>query len=452
MPSVLGIDQGLTGARAAVMDAGGRVLGGGRADCLDARRSGGEMVHEPAGWLAETTAAARAALADARVTAVDAIGIGALGPAPVLLDRDLQPIVASPISSMDPVGPRLEAWRREAPALLERAAWVVDVTGYLVSTLIGRPVMDTITAGDHVPLGDPVAPTPVPQEALTMAGGLTRDAADRLGLAAGTPVTVGTYDTFVDLAGIGVRAPGDAGLLLGSTLNIGVIRASAEAPQGLRASRHVGSGWFVGGWTSAAGRALDWCLGLFPDTDRAGIELAAGQLMPGAGGLLSFPYLQGERAPVWDPLARGALLGLTSATTSAEIYRSVLDSVALTAADLARRMRGLRVVDRPWCVTGGGVHNDTWLHATADAIGEPLEIVALPGAAAAARFALQALGAEVPPHECRVVEPDAERHARAAELLEIGDGLYAGLAERMHRLGAMDRRARSRVRGAAHDR
>ena len=233
MPSVLGIDLGLSGARAAVMDSGGRALGRGRADCIDVERSGGEMVHDPTGWASEMTTAARAALADAGVRSVDVIAVGALGPAPVVLDSDLRPMAPSAISSMDPVGPRLEAWRRGAPALFERAAWVVDVTGYLVSTLVGRPVMDTITANDHEPFGDRVAPAPEPEDAQSMAGGLTRDAADRLGLAEGTPVTVGTYDTFVDLAGLGVREVGDAVLLLGSTLNIGVIRSSDEAPKGI---------------------------------------------------------------------------------------------------------------------------------------------------------------------------------------------------------------------------
>ena len=156
---------------------------------------------------------------------------------------------------------------------------------------------------------------------------------------------------------------------------------------------------------------------------------------------MSLPYLEGERAPIWDPLARGALLGLTSTTTREQLYRSVLDGVALTAADLARRLRSLRGVRRPWCVSGGGVRNTAWLRATADAIGEPLEVVDLPGAGGAARFGLRALGVDVPPHESRSVEPDSVRHARATELLEIGDGLYAGLSERMHRLGSLERRS-----------
>ena len=449
MPSVLGIDLGLSGTRAAVMDTGGRVLGHGRAYRTDMEGAGGEMMHHPAGWTTDMAAAARAALASAEVGNVDAVAVGAFGPVPVVLDRDLQPISPVPISSLDPVGARLEAWRRDAPALFERAAWVVDVTGYLVSTLVGRPVMDTITASDHEPVGERVAPRPEPDDALAVAGGLTRDAAGRLGLVAGTPVTVGTYDTFVDLAGLGVREVGDAGLLLGSTLNIGVIRTDAEAPPGLRASRHVGAGWFVGGWTSSAGRALDWCLGLFPASDRASIEDAAGRLAPGAGGLVTLPYLDGERAPVWDPLARGAVLGLRSATTPAQLYRSVLDGVALTAADLARRLRSVRHPSRTWCVSGGGARNAAWVHATADALGEPLEVVDLGGAGGAARFGLRALGADAPPVSSRIVEPDASRHACAVELLEIGEGLYASLTKRMRSLGSLEQRASE---ASGHDR
>ena len=56
------------------------------------------------------------------------------------------------------------------------------------------------------------------------------------------------------------------------------------------------------------GATLDWLselLGPAPDDLHA--------LQPGAGGLLALPYLAGERTPVNDPHASGAVLGLTYA-------------------------------------------------------------------------------------------------------------------------------------------
>lgn len=37
----------------------------------------------------------------------------------------------------------------------------------------------------------------------------------------------------------------------------------------------------------------------------------ADRIPPGSNGLLFHPYLTGERAPLWDPNARGSFFGLT---------------------------------------------------------------------------------------------------------------------------------------------
>ena len=94
--SVLGIDLGLSGARAAVLDDTGRLLGRGRVahrarsqidDCIE---------RDPAGWMDDAIAAARLALTEADSPGIAAIGIGALGPCPVLLDDDLRPLGPAP--------------------------------------------------------------------------------------------------------------------------------------------------------------------------------------------------------------------------------------------------------------------------------------------------------------------------------------------------------------------
>ena len=146
---------------------------------------------------------------------------------------------------------------------------MVDVAGFLVGTLVGHPVMDRITAADHVVEGEPARiAVPDAREPFEVAGELTPALGERLGLAPGVPVAVGTYDTFVDLAGIGVTEPGSAAILLGSTVIVGVVREEPDAPDGLRSSPHVGPGWFVGGWTSTAGRALGWAASLAAESDR----------------------------------------------------------------------------------------------------------------------------------------------------------------------------------------
>ena len=149
---------------------------------------------------------------------------------------------------------------------------------------------------------------------------------------------------------------------------------------------------------------------------------------------MALPYLDGERAPVWDPGARGAFVGLTTSTTAAELYRATLDAVALSAADLADRLHTPGSEARPWLVAGGGVRNEAWVRATVDAIGEPMLVADLPGASGAARLTLSALDVVPPDLPIRRVEPDAEHHARFARLLGSYRGLHEALASTVHEL------------------
>ena len=173
------------------------------------------------------------ALAEAGVRSVDAIGIGALGPAPLLLDGELRPLAPARLFPQDATAPFL-AWAERDPGIVDRAAWLVDVCGFLVSGLVGKPVLDRITAADHVvPDGWPALRQPEVMEPFAVAGELTHEAATTLGLVAGTPVIAGTYDSFIDLAAIGVMEPGDRGILLGSTLVVGAVREDRPRAGGI---------------------------------------------------------------------------------------------------------------------------------------------------------------------------------------------------------------------------
>jgi xylulokinase len=463
--ATLGIDVGVTGARAAVLARDGRVLGQERVACRDMRLSPGRAEHDPAGWVAEATGAARSALDAAEVTSVDAITVTALGPAPLLVDRNLVPLTPALIFSLDrraepmrrrlaeELGlgeadlsadhciPKLLWWREQAPEIWSRAFLAMDATGFIVASLTGNPVMDTITACDYKAPGltSPVA-VPDPQQPLDIGGGLSAAAAAALGLSAGTPVTVGTYDSGVDLYRLGARGPGGAVILMGSTLIAAqIVGAGFSGPHDpvLRTTRLAGGELAVGGWTSTAGMALDWCaamLGLPPGEPLPDVAT----LNPGAGGLLALPYLAGERVPWWDPLARGGIVGMTLGTSAAEVYRSVLDAVALSARDLTERMAGEVPPPDRWRVGGGAARNATWLQATCDAVGRPFDVVDEPGGVAAAAFAQSARGHEPAPPATRPLIANMERHARFTTLFNLYRNLYPALAETMHLLARLD--------------
>jgi xylulokinase len=444
--TALGIDVGMSGVRAAVIDEHGALLGAGRAGAR-VRVTSERAEADPREWLRAALEAGAAAVAEAGV-AVDAIAVTALGPAPILVARDGEAVSPALLFGLDRraeeqrarIGtthdhalPKLLWWAEHEPERLEQAATAVDAAGFVVAGLCGALVMDSITAEAYAAAGvEPPLPLPPPCDPLAHAGGLLPGPAGALAVSAGTPVIAGTLDSYADVAGT-AAAPGTGCLLLGSTLVVYAVSAEPVLVPGLEVQHQPAPGVLLGGASVCGGATLAW----LDDVLGEGVDdLHA--LQPGAGGLLVLPYLAGERTPVNDPRASGAIAGLTYATTAAELRRAFVDSVALSALDHADRLRAHAVDPARWRVAGGASRNGALLRACCDALGRPLELMPHAGAAIGpASLALRAAGARWQPLPERVVEPDAARGERFAQLLAAYRSAYAGLAPAMHRLGEL---------------
>ena len=107
------------------------------------------------------------------------------------------------------------------------------------------------------------------------------------------------------------------------------------------------------------------------------IEALAAKAAP-AEGLYFVPAFTGLGAPYWDPEARGAILGLTRDSGTAEIVRAALDSVCYQTRDLMEAMRrdmksaALKKLRR-LKVDGGMVTNDWFCQRLADLTGLAVE-------------------------------------------------------------------------------
>ena len=60
------------------------------------------------------------------------------------------------------------------------------------------------------------------------------------------------------------------------------------------------------------------------------------------------PYLMGERAPRWNPDAKGAFLGLKAENTRADILRSVLEGVTMNLSLCLDVLRTQVAIDEWW--------------------------------------------------------------------------------------------------------
>jgi xylulokinase len=102
------------------------------------------------------------------------------------------------------------------------------------------------------------------------------------------------------------------------------------------------------------------------------LSRAAGQVSPGAGGLLFLPYLLGERSPYWNPSARGAFVGLSVTHGRPEITRAVLEGVAFNLKIIldAFLEQGAQIGEMR--LIGGGARGPAWRQILADIFGLPL--------------------------------------------------------------------------------
>jgi sugar (pentulose or hexulose) kinase len=144
------------------------------------------------------------------------------------------------------------------------------------------------------------------------------------------------------------------------------------------------------------GAALAWLSMCFygqESPDFCLLESEAMSVATGAEGLLFLPYLRGERAPVWDPTARGTFFGLTDLHSRAHCARAVYEGVAFAVRDLLERCKAVAATaPKVVRVSGSGSASDFWNQVKADIIGLPVQRVAVLEAACLGAAVLAAAG------------------------------------------------------------
>jgi glycerol kinase len=121
------------------------------------------------------------------------------------------------------------------------------------------------------------------------------------------------------------------------------------------------------------GAVVQWLrdgLGLIRSS--AEVETLAAQA-PDSGGVCFVPAFVGLGAPHWDPYARGTILGLTRGTTSAQLARAALESMAYQTRDVLDAMQedaGLKLTELK--VDGGASASHLLMQFQADVLGVPV--------------------------------------------------------------------------------
>lgn len=265
-------------------------------------------------------------------------------------------------------------------------------------------------------------------------GELSRAASREFGLPSGIPVVSGGPDFVVSLIGTATTRPGRACDRAGTSEGINLCH-EGSFPDDARLlvmphviEPHVN----VSGVISTSGKAVSWFRQAFAEEngDYEGFFEKICQAEAGADRLLFLPYLAGERAPLWDPEARGAFIGLTLNHREAQMARAVVESTGFAMRDVILTMESLGGRVTELRVTGSPARNPVWNQIKADITGLPLAVPLFPYAELLGDLclALSALGRYSGPAEAaeelvsikKVHEPDTALRGLYDELF----GLY----------------------------
>lgn len=364
--------------------------------------------------------------------------------------------------------PKILWIRNHQPEIYARAAKFLVPKDYMVFRLTGECVTDYSDASGtllfdlmtrrwaddlltELDLSVDQLPFPFPSPAVV--GTVTPEAAAATGLRAGTPVVAGGGDGSCAGIGAGVVNPGSAYCTIGTSAWISV---STNAPvpdpqQRTMTFHHVHPERYAPmGVQQLAGGAREWAWKALAGDGTLDLDSAAAQVAPGSDGLIFLPYLMGERSPWWNPLARGAFVGLAMPHGKLEMARAVLEGVAFGLRQILDALREQVPDIQALRLIGGGGKSLLWQQILADCLGLPIHTLELKGEAASWGAAVAA-GVGVGLYDwsiaaarsqiVNVIDPNLAHAQRYNELFTIYTDLYGVLEPFYARLAAANANA-----------
>ncbi|WP_281165510.1 gluconokinase [Liquorilactobacillus sicerae] len=197
----------------------------------------------------------------------------------------------------------------------------------------------------------------------------------------------GPFDGAAANLGVGANQSFDLALTIGTSAAIRTIskRPVFDPKQSLFCYEVTKNQWLLGGPVNNGGIVLQWLLEKFFSVEAAAAKqdgrdpieqlLNIIQTAPaGSNGLLFFPYLTGERAPLWNPAARGCFYGLNPAHAKNDLARAVIEGIGYNLRLVLQTISQLNGRPQRIIAAGGFARSEFWCQLLADIFNLPLVV------------------------------------------------------------------------------
>jgi sugar (pentulose or hexulose) kinase len=274
----------------------------------------------------------------------------------------------------------------------------------------------------------PASLLPQPRSSAAPVAKISAAAAKRIGLPAGTPVSVGAGDQSAGAVGAGIVRKGFVSVSMGTA---GAVTAFLDAPfrdpagRTMVTAHPIAGRWLLEGYQAAAASVYRWFKEQFGGLEALEAEkkgesfyslmnekIAA--VPAGSRGLLVLPYFAAAATPRYNPSARGTILGLTFSHDRFAVARAFMEGITLDMKDMVSSMVRSGVTVTEARILGGPTRARLWTQIQADVYGVPVTTLKVPDATVLGGAILGGVGEGVFPS----IEAGADAMVRLDERFE----------------------------------
>lgn len=203
-----------------------------------------------------------------------------------------------------------------------------------------------------------------------------------LGLPAKLKITTGSSDGCLATLGGGIWGEGKATITIEDSGAVRVMGKKVLKDEKQRFFNYLltEGNYVSGGPTNNGGAIFEWFAKQFGDFKKA-FDLEdcmesmindAAKIPAGSGGLIFLPYLQGERAPIWNANAKGVYFGLNIKHEQQHFVRATIEGILYAIYSIGKTLEEHRTINS-LCVNGRFAAYPFWSQMIADIFNKPVK-------------------------------------------------------------------------------
>ena len=219
----------------------------------------------------------------------------------------------------------------------------------------------------------------------TCAGTLLSAIAEKTGLSERTKIVNISHDQVAAAVGAGVFVSSEAADGAGTVQSVIPIYDNLPKLDVMYDGNYAVVPYVVPGkyvayaYSYTGGALIQWCVETLAKKEKEIAKeqgVSVNELLEGnttePTGLLVLPHFAGAGTPYMDNGSKGAIIGLTAATTVSDIYRACMESVVYEELINLECLQGSGIHFETMNATGGGAKSEIWMQMKADILNVPI--------------------------------------------------------------------------------